>query len=153
MLNSSVKEYRKDGSLTVTAIIVMVKIIFISKKDAFKFWSAYDSGMMKGANVNTIRVYHDFLRDSGDNKDILDNFYKNGIMVIIAVETGNTGNDPTKGFEYIEKIVNAYKDHPAILFWSVGNEWNYNSYYNMYPNIIESEKATENMASFVQKCV
>jgi len=28
-----------------------------------------------------------------------------------------------------EQVVNSFKDHPAILMWSIGNEWNLNNFY------------------------
>ncbi len=60
---------------------------------------------------------------------ILDHCYKNGIMVIMnADEHGgyNTGN--------IETVVNVFKEHPAILMWALGHEWNLdmNGYYHQW---------------------
>merc|ERR1719245_1090323 len=49
---------------------------------------------------------------------------ENGVYVLNTVYSS--------GFLPVESVVdavNAVKDHPAILMWVVGNEWNYNGLY------------------------
>ncbi|WP_222847102.1 glycoside hydrolase family 2 TIM barrel-domain containing protein [Pontiella desulfatans] len=74
-----------------------------------------DLGLMKEAGINTIRAYSPI-----DSKAVLDEIYASGLKIII-------------GFEYNRDIlsgsfidyVNTYKNHPAILMWEMGNEYNY----------------------------
>lgn len=51
---------------------------------------------------------------------VLDLAYKNGLKVIMVVD-GLSCNTALA-----QKIVNTYKTHPALLFWLIGNEFNYN---------------------------
>ena len=49
-------------------------------------------------------------------------------------------------------IVELYKNHPAILMWSLGNEWNleYNKYYG-YPTVTEAAIATNEAARLIKQ--
>ena len=53
-------------------------------------------------------------------------------------------NDETR----LEQVVNFYKNHPAILMWMLGSEWNINRYFNpnKFPSIIAAAQATERAA-------
>ncbi len=80
-----------------------------------------DVPLLRDMNVNTVRVYNDF----GDNqvafRQILDEFYRNDIMVVMTIVNSKAEIDVNKHLT----IVNAFKDHPAILMWAIGNEWNF----------------------------
>jgi hypothetical protein len=78
-----------------------------------------DLALMVDAGINTIRVYSPI-----DNKAVLDEIHKAGIKVIIGFGYNQNGNfDILSGSfaDYIDK----YKNHEAILFWELGNEYNY----------------------------
>ncbi len=79
-----------------------------------------DARLMREAGINVVRTYAPII----DN-DVLDVLYENGIYVINTVYS-NGGSSVTSASSY----VNMVKDHPAILMWSIGNEWNYNGLYN-----------------------
>ncbi len=112
-------------------------------KTEFLKYYRQDIALMKKMNINTVRVYNDF----GDNyqvyKDILDEFYRNGIMVIMNVAASKEDIDSKR----YKRVVQFCKDHPAILFWSIGNEWNldYNKYWG-YDDIQEAAQATDRVA-------
>jgi aspartate 1-decarboxylase len=81
-----------------------------------------DAKLMKAAGINTVRTYEPIT-----DKAVLDKLYSNGIYVINSVYSWG-GSDPRSAADAVNKV----KDHPAILMWSIGNEWNYNGiYYNL----------------------
>lgn len=78
-----------------------------------------DLDLMLEAGVNTIRVYAPI-----DNISVLDKIHEAGIKLIVGFGYNQGGHlDILSGsfINYIEK----YKNHPAILMWELGNEYNY----------------------------
>jgi hypothetical protein len=106
-----------------------------------------DISLMKEMNVNTIRAYTDFGGDAGTCLKILDEFYRNGIMVIMSVASCR---EDIEGNRY-KKIVKMCKEHPAILMWNLGNEWNldYNRYWG-YPTVKDAALATNAAAKAIK---
>lgn len=97
--------------------------------------SSVDIPLMRQMNVNTVRIYHslgssveDYAVIKQSILKVLDELYNNGdtsIMVIMTVAISKADLDSGK---YLQ-VVNAFKDHPAILMWTIGNEWNFNRLY------------------------
>lgn len=80
---------------------------------------AGDLALMKEAGINAIRVYSPV-----DDLAVLDQIHEAGLKLIVGFGYNQKGYyDILSGslLEYVEK----YKDHPAILFWELGNEYNY----------------------------
>ncbi len=78
-----------------------------------------DLELMKEAGVNTIRVYEPIQEEW-----VLDAMAEAGMKVIIGFGYNQNGEyDILSGtfLDYVEK----HKDHPAILMWELGNEYNY----------------------------
>lgn len=78
-----------------------------------------DIALMLEAGINTIRVY-----EPVDDSAVLDQLNAAGIQLIIGFGYNQNGvYDIASGtvLDYVKK----YKDHPAILFWELGNEYNY----------------------------
>ena len=78
-----------------------------------------DIALMLEAGINTIRVY-----EPVDDSAVLDQLYAAGIQLIVGFGYNQNGvYDIASGtvLDYVKK----YKDHPAILFWELGNEYNY----------------------------
>lgn len=69
--------------------------------------------------VNVVRTYEPLL-----DREVLDQLWAAGIQVINSIYPYG-GADPG----VVSERVRAVADHPAILFWSLGNEWNYNGLY------------------------
>jgi hypothetical protein len=93
-----------------------------SRRNEFGSWYRADIQLLKEMNANTVYVFLDF----GTTPElietamaVLDYCYQNGIMVIMT--TDEDGSDNTAN---IMSVVNAFKNHPAILMWALGNEWN-----------------------------
>lgn len=74
---------------------------------------------MAKAGINIIRNYKPITDEA-----VLDFLYQLGIYVINTVYVWG-GADPS----IVIDIVSELKYHPAILMWSLGNEWNYNWLY------------------------
>lgn len=78
-----------------------------------------DLSLMIEAGINTIRVYAPI-----DDVAILDKIHAAGIKLIVGFGFNQGGVfDIASGslLDYVTK----YKTHPAILFWELGNEYNY----------------------------
>jgi len=107
-----------------------------------------DIPLIKKMNVNTVRVYTDFGLNANVYKKILDEFYKNDIMVIVTVASSKADIDSSR---YAD-VVREYKNHPAILMWSLGNEWNldYNRFWG-YTTVSEAAEAVNRAAGEVKK--
>ena len=83
--------------------------------------------------VNTIRTWA-----TGDNTSaLLDAAHKHNIKVMLGIwmRHGRPGMEDDDSFDYLEdekgkedqylnaiKVVNTYKEHPAVLTWGIGNE-------------------------------
>jgi len=78
-----------------------------------------DLELMNEAGINTIRFYSPV-----DDETVLDRINEAGIKIIMGFGYNQNGYyDILSGSfaDYIQK----FKSHPAILFWELGNEYNY----------------------------
>lgn len=75
--------------------------------------------LMKEAGINTIRVYSPIIES-----DVLDQFNAAGIKVIIGFGYNQGGNYDILSGTFLD-YVKTYMNHDAILFWELGNEYNY----------------------------
>jgi hypothetical protein len=88
----------------------------------FVRFASKDVPLLRDLHVNTIKTYGPFPAND-EGRRVLDQLHANGIAVAMTVMS----------YYYAEnylQVVQAFKDHPAILFWVVGNEWNYNGLYS-----------------------
>jgi len=112
-----------------------------------KYYST-DIPLMRQMNVNTVRLYSDFGDDAEWYQKILDESYKSNIMVIMTIVSSREDIEAKR----YRKVVELCKDHPAILMWSLGNEWNmdYNKYWG-YDTVAEAARATNRVAAEIRK--
>ncbi|MGB1122464.1 MAG: hypothetical protein ACPG08_02985, partial [Flavobacteriales bacterium] len=78
-----------------------------------------DLELMNEMGVNTIRVYEPIA-----SKDILDQISEAGVRVIMGFGYNQGGTYDIQSGTYLE-YVKQFKDHPAILVWELGNEYNF----------------------------
>lgn len=78
-----------------------------------------DVPLMKAANINAVRTYEPLT-----NVSVLDQLADAGLYVLNSVYP--YGGAPASD---VTARVNAVKNHPAMLIWVIGNEWNYNGLY------------------------
>jgi hypothetical protein len=74
-----------------------------------------DAPLMKAANINVVKTY------IAPPRAALDALARHGLAAIVTVL--NTSS------EAFEPAVMELRDHPALLMWIVGNEWNLNRLY------------------------
>lgn len=122
-----------DGSLTPTEPYVIRGVDWApasssttgddtARRAEFMNWVATDAPLLESLNINTVRLYLDPNLDA-NGLAVLDTLWAHGIMVIMNVD--GSRNDLTR----VQQAVSFYKDHPAILLWMLGSEWNINLYY------------------------
>ncbi|MCM2302909.1 MAG: hypothetical protein NDI80_09830, partial [Flavobacteriaceae bacterium] len=80
-----------------------------------------DLTLMVEAGINTIRVYSPI-----DDVNVLDKIDAAGIKIIMGFGYNQNGFYDILSGSFINYI-NQYKKHKAILFWELGNEYNYHS--------------------------
>jgi hypothetical protein len=78
-----------------------------------------DLALMVEAGINTIRVYSPI-----DDIAVLDQIAASNIKVIMGFGYNQNGYFDILSGSFINYI-NTYKNHKAILFWELGNEYNY----------------------------
>jgi len=78
-----------------------------------------DIPLMKDMNVNTVRVYNDFYNDFDNNpgayRQVLDEFYRNGIMVIMTVAISRDDFEGRRFYVYSDQ--NSFINHYAPSGW------------------------------------
>lgn len=117
------------------------------RRPEFGLWYQTDIPLMRAMNVNTVRLFIDPGFDSTlgpVGRQVLDELYRNGIMVIMTVD------DAINDLARVHGAINYYQDHPAILMWSIGSEWNINRYFGVAPTVPDAAQRTETAAALVK---
>ena len=78
-----------------------------------------DAELMEAIGINVVRTYEPLTE-----RGVLDTLQEHGIRVLNSVYV--YGGDAAS---VVTARVNSVADHPAILGWVLGNEWNYNGLY------------------------
>ncbi|MCX7046107.1 MAG: hypothetical protein NTX50_11555 [Candidatus Sumerlaeota bacterium] len=76
---------------------------------------------MRMAGINTVRTYNP------PERDVLDAFAAKGIKVIVGFPNYDDRAQPMADISHgtYRDYIMANKDHPAVLMWEFGNEYNY----------------------------
>ena len=124
------------------------KVLGYWLRSQFDKYYLIDIPLMKKMNINTVRVYDSLGNSPKMWRKVLDELYRNDIMVILTVAASKDDIDKKK---YV-KLVRACKDHPAILMWSLGNEWNldYNKYWG-YKTVASAARNTNHIAKVIKR--
>ncbi len=161
-----VRRRATDGSLAETAEPFVIRGVVWSPasretpttKDApdnvevrrreFSRWQERDIPLLAGMHVNTVR----HLMDPGVGPEqgpaglrLLDALHARGIMVVMNVDEGV--NDLAR----VEQAVTWYKDHPAVLMWMLGSEWNINLHFGASGSVLEAAQRTEQAARLIKR--
>lgn len=113
------------------------------RRPEFGLWAPTDIPLLKNMKVNTVRTFIDPGFDA-TGVTVLDQLYNNGIMVVMTIDDGI--NDTTR----VQQAVNFYKNHPAILGWMLGSEWNINRYFGVASSIQNAAQRTETAAALIK---
>ena len=151
-LLDSPQSYKIKGAAWAPASIGTLSDV-TSRRIEFGNWYRTDIQMLKEMNVDTVYAFLDFGTTPGlinAAMAVLDYCYQNDIMVIMTVD--EDGSDNTAN---IELAVNAFKNHPAILMWALGNEWNLirpdrPHYYAHYDSLAEAASAMQANALLIK---
>lgn len=128
-----VQKRQPDGSLAPAAPYVIRGVDWApasastpgddaARRAEFINHAATDAPLLESLNINTVRLYLDPGLDAG-GLAVLDTLWAHGIMVVLNVD--GSRNDLAR----VQQAVSFYKDHPAVLLWMLGSEWNINLYY------------------------
>jgi len=117
---------------------------YASRRSEFRTWYREDLDLLKAINANTVYTFLDLGPDQ-ISADIFDYCYLSGIMVIVTVDV-----DGTYDLTNLRTVVAAYKNHPAILMWAIGNEWNINFYHQKFGDLDSAAAATEQAAQLIK---
>jgi hypothetical protein len=98
-----------------------------------------DIPLMKAAHINVVRAYEPLT-----NTSVLDQLAAAGIYVLDSVYP--YGGDAAS---VVTSRVNAVKNHPAVLMWVIGNEWNYNGLY-VSMSAVDSQTRINEVASLIR---
>ena len=115
-----------------------------ARQREFGKWYKRDLELIAAMRANAVYVFIDFA-EGPVSKQILDQLYHSGIMAIVTVDL-----DGTNDLERIKYIVPQYRDHPAILMWAIGNEWNINLYHHKFSDLRSAAEATEQAARLIK---
>ena len=113
------------------------------RRAEFDIWKNTDVPLLAAMNVNTVRMLVDPGTDATADA-ILDLLHENGIMVIMNVDNGVA--DLTR----VEQVVSHHKNHPAVLMWMIGNEWNIFYHFNSSSNVQEAARKTQAAAALAK---
>ncbi|MCP3995921.1 MAG: DUF11 domain-containing protein, partial [bacterium] len=94
-----------------------------ARRAEFGIWAATDAPLMAAMGVNTVRLYLDPGFDA-TALAVLDELFAHGIMAILTVD------DAVNNVPRVQQAVAFFKDHPAVLMWMLGSEWNINLYFD-----------------------
>mmetsp|Transcript_7918 Transcript_7918/g.18216 ORF Transcript_7918/g.18216 Transcript_7918/m.18216 type:complete len:606 (+) Transcript_7918:86-1903(+) len=97
-----------------------------------------DAELMVQAGINAVRTYTTI-----SDRGVLDALWNKGIWVVNDVYAYG-GSRPEQAVDRVRSAI----DHPAVLMWTVGNEWNYNGFY-----VGLSRRASEERVATVTRLV
>jgi hypothetical protein len=126
---------------------------YSDRRNEFNKWYRLDIQLLREMNSTTAYVFLDFGTDPNavaKGMAILDYCYENGIMVVMTVDENGSDNRAN-----ISRAIGAYKNHPSILMWALGNEWNLwradrPQYYGHYDTLSAAAAAMQSNASLVK---
>jgi hypothetical protein len=117
------------------------------RRPEFNKWYKTDVPLIGAMGANTVRLPLDLGFDGTLGPEgwrILSSLYAANIMVVMTVD--DAVNDSTR----IKAAVNYYKNHPAILMFSTGSEWNVNLYFGKASSVMQAAQFTQQSAKAIK---
>lgn len=90
----------------------------------YRGFASIDLPLMQAAGINAVRTYEPIT-----DVAVLDQLAEAGIYLLNSIYPWG-GSDVS----VVTERVQATRDHPAVLMWVLGNEWNYNGLYVDLPH-------------------
>mmetsp|Transcript_31994 Transcript_31994/g.68135 ORF Transcript_31994/g.68135 Transcript_31994/m.68135 type:complete len:440 (+) Transcript_31994:72-1391(+) len=107
----------------------------------FPGYVVQDAALMEQMGINAVRTYEPLT-----DRFVLDELHARGIFVLNTIYSCGSSN-PTDVIAH----VHAVKDHPAVLMWVIGNEWNYNNLYAGHLGYNDAVKVVGDVARIVKE--
>lgn len=122
--DSQSRVWIENGRLSTSAGAYFIKGVCYHPVNIGETTRTFDSltsdlALMQEMGVNTIRVYEPIVSES-----VLDEIHAAGMKVIVGFGYNQSGVYDLQSGTYVD-YVRTYKNHPAILIWELGNEYNY----------------------------
>ena len=114
-----------------------------ARREEFGKWYETDIQLMHDLGCNTVYTFLD-LGSGALAQAILDYLYYNGIMAIVTVDLG------VGDLSNLTATIEAWKSHPAILAWAIGNEWNINLFHGKFQTLGEAAAFCESVAALIK---
>ena len=104
---------------------------------------AEDFVLIQELGANTVRTFADAGTDAIATQ-ILNAAYERKLFVMVSL----MDLTPSE----VTAVVNAYKRHPALLGWIIGNEWNINRFFDAqrFPALLDAAAAVEQTARLIR---
>ena len=99
-----------------------------------------DLRLIAEAGFNTLRPYEVI-----DDEKVLDLIESYGLKVIVPLF-----NFHQRTIEQVQADLSALMRHPTTLFWEIGNEWNYNNFYNPEGNFEDSAERIQEVITAIK---
>lgn len=113
----------------------------------FGRWYPYDVPRLATMNVNTVRLFIDPGFDATLGPagiEFLDALHRYGIFAVMTVDDG------VNNLDRVRDAVTFYRDHPAVLMWSLGSEWNINRYFGVASSVADAAQRTQQAAALIK---
>jgi hypothetical protein len=113
------------------------------RRREFAKWRGTDLPLLRDLRANVVRLYLDPGLDC-EAVETMNQIHDAGLWAIVTVD------DAVNDVQRASEVVKQFRDHPAILAWSLGNELNINRYYGRAASVEDAAQRTQLAAAVVR---